>query len=99
LLSSWAATPAAFASTARREDLSLAYILVSRHYFGSFYDISTTGPMRECPVLHATLDDIRKPFEAFIEKHEKKIAQAGIAKIVVPEGWTPRRQVSQTRPE
>ncbi len=55
--------------------------------------------MRECPVLHATLDDIRKPFEAFIEKHEKKIAQAGIAKIVVPEGWTPRRQVSQTRPE
>ncbi|GIL53254.1 hypothetical protein Vafri_8903 [Volvox africanus] len=48
--------------------------------------------MRECPVLHATLDDIQKPFEAFIEKHENKISQAGIAKIVAPDGWSPRRQ-------
>ncbi|GLI59739.1 hypothetical protein VaNZ11_001689, partial [Volvox africanus] len=27
-----------------------------------------------------------------IEKHENKISQAGIAKIVAPEGWSPRRQ-------
>ncbi|EFJ44031.1 Jumonji domain-containing protein [Volvox carteri f. nagariensis] len=48
--------------------------------------------MRECPVLYPTLEDIQKPFEAFIEKHEYSIAQAGIAKIVAPEGWSPRRQ-------
>ncbi|GFR48996.1 hypothetical protein Agub_g11015 [Astrephomene gubernaculifera] len=49
-------------------------------------------PSRECPVLYPTLEDLKKPFEAYIEKHEKKIAEAGIAKIVAPEGWTPRRQ-------
>jgi jumonji domain-containing protein 2 len=45
----------------------------------------------ECPVFHPTLEDLNGPFELYIEKIEKRIAKAGIAKIVAPAGWTPRR--------
>lgn len=45
----------------------------------------------ECPVFRPTLEDIYGPFERYIEKIEKKMAQTGICKIVPPESWTPRR--------
>lgn len=45
----------------------------------------------EIPVLHATWADLNQPFEKFIQKHERRIAKAGLAKIVVDEkDWMPR---------
>lgn len=41
-------------------------------------------------VLHASWADMAKPFEAFIEKHEKRIAAAGLAKVIPPSDWKPR---------
>ena len=45
----------------------------------------------ECPVFHPTLEDMNGPFEMYMDKIEKRIAKAGIGKIVAPAGWTPRR--------
>lgn len=42
------------------------------------------------PVLYPTMDDINRPFEEFIAKHEKRIGAVGLAKIVPPAGWSPR---------
>ena len=46
-------------------------------------------------MYHPTLEDVtsRYSFEEYVEKLErsKKFAAAGIAKIVMPEGWAPRR--------
>jgi len=42
-----------------------------------------------CVVLHASWADMGKPFEAFIEKHERRIAAAGLAKVIPPPDWTP----------
>jgi gamma-glutamylcysteine synthetase len=36
------------------------------------------------------VEDMNKPFEVFIEKHEKKIGVVGLAKIVPPASWSPR---------
>jgi jumonji domain-containing protein 2 len=44
------------------------------------------------PVLHATWADMNGSFEAFIEKHERRIAAVGLAKVVPPAGWTPRKE-------
>lgn len=50
------------------------------------------APLRqECPVLYPTMEDMMGGFEAYIEKHEKKIAQAGLVKIVPPAGWQARK--------
>ena len=46
----------------------------------------------EVPVFYPTMEDMNKPFEAFIEKHERKIGTIGLAKIVPPPGWSPRPQ-------
>lgn len=46
--------------------------------------------MSRAPVFYPTLEDMRRPFEEFIERIEDKIADIGICKIVPPEGWTPR---------
>lgn len=45
------------------------------------------GPL----ILHASAQDMAGNFEAFIEKHERKIAKAGLAKIVPPPGWEARK--------
>ena len=44
------------------------------------------------PVFYPTMEDMNKPFEDFIEKHERKIGTIGLAKIVPPPGWSPRPQ-------
>lgn len=46
----------------------------------------------EVPVLYPTLEELGGSFEAYIEKHERKIAEFGICKIVPPPGWTPRKK-------
>ena len=46
----------------------------------------------EVPVFYPTMEDMNRPFEAFIEKHERKIGAVGLAKIVPPPGWSPRPQ-------
>ena len=42
------------------------------------------------PILYPTMEDMMRPFELFIEKHEKKIGKVGLAKIVPPALWSPR---------
>ncbi|GAX80508.1 hypothetical protein CEUSTIGMA_g7946.t1 [Chlamydomonas eustigma] len=42
------------------------------------------------PTFYPTIEDMNKPFEAFIEKHENKIGAVGLAKIVPPVSWNPR---------
>ena len=44
------------------------------------------------PVLYPTVDEMNRPFEDFIAKHEKKIGAVGLAKIIPPASWSPRPQ-------
>lgn len=49
----------------------------------------------ECPVFRPTLAEVQgSSFVEYVEKLERSKAfrEAGICKIVVPEGWSPRRQ-------
>lgn len=43
------------------------------------------------PVFRPTIADMRAPFEAYIEKAEPLLAQAGIGKLVPPRQWVPRK--------
>ncbi len=46
----------------------------------------------QCPVFHPTLDDVRgMTFEEYVESIEPEFAEAGVCRIVAPQGWTPRR--------
>ena len=45
----------------------------------------------ECPLLRASWDDLQRPFDAFVERHEDAIEAAGCCLIRGPEGWTPRK--------
>lgn len=47
---------------------------------------------QEVPVFHPTLRDISGSFEAYIESIERRFANVGLAKIIPPKGWTPRKQ-------
>ncbi|CAL8468488.1 g8028 [Coccomyxa elongata] len=47
---------------------------------------------QEVPVFHPTLRDINGSFEAYIESIERRFANVGLAKIIPPKGWTPRKQ-------
>ena len=49
----------------------------------------------QVPVLYPTMDDMMRPVELFIERHEKKIGKIGLAKIVPPAGWSPRPKGSR----
>lgn len=46
---------------------------------------------QEVPVFHPTLRDINGSWEAYIESIERRFAHVGLAKIVPPKGWTPRK--------
>lgn len=49
----------------------------------------------ECPVFRPTLAEVHgSSFVEYVEKLERSKAfrEAGICKIVAPEGWSPRRQ-------
>ena len=43
------------------------------------------------PLLRADWDDLARPFDQFVARHEGAIAAAGCARIRGPEGFTPRR--------
>ena len=43
------------------------------------------------PVLRPTMADMRAPFEEYIERAEPWLRESGIAKIVPPREWSPRR--------
>ena len=46
---------------------------------------------QEVPVFHPTLRDVNGSWEAYIESIERRFAHVGLAKIVPPKGWTPRK--------
>jgi len=47
---------------------------------------------QEVPVFHPTLRDVNGSWEAYIESIERRFANVGLAKIIPPKGWTPRKQ-------
>eukprot|EP00798_Chlamydomonas_sp_ICE-L_P002219 gene2219-33779_t len=48
-------------------------------------------PGLECPVFYPTMEDVNGPFERYIEKIERRASKAGVAKIIAPKGWNPRK--------
>lgn len=46
---------------------------------------------QEVPVFHPTWRDVNGSWEAYIESIERRFANVGLAKIIPPKGWTPRK--------
>ena len=46
----------------------------------------------DVPVFRPSLEQLAGSFEAYVENIERKIGGPGIAKIVAPKGWTPRKR-------
>ena len=46
----------------------------------------------EAPVFHATWEDMRGSFEAYVERIEAEAEGHGICKVVPPKGWKPRKE-------
>lgn len=56
--------------------------------------VARSGQAPECPVYHPTLAEVNgMTFVEYVEKVEKQAAfrEAGICKIVMPDGWAPRK--------
>jgi jumonji domain-containing protein 2 len=45
----------------------------------------------DVPVFHPTLKNVQGSWEDYVETIEKRTAKVGIAKVIPPKGWTPRR--------